>query len=117
MSCRGGALLGDDVDVLASNDALCAHIKEHWSYYTDWADRAVSFGVDNGGERIPSADIIVLIENAIRATAAKTGLNQAVRDAVIDKDRLVHIVARTVYNSPQSCSPTVQGIVRRCQGR
>lgn len=116
MGCRGGELSGNDVDILTTNEAICEHLQKHWTYYTDWADRAVRFGVDNQGAAVPSADVIRFIENAVNATAASTHLNQTVRRSRLSPHEVVYLIARTVYRSPKECSNAVKGLINTCRG-
>lgn len=115
MSCRGGELSGNEIDILTSNDEICRHLKRNWEYYCDWADRAIEFGIDNQGMSLQGEDVIRFIESAILATAAKTQLNATIRTSTIDKDHVVYLLARAVYKSPKECSQEMLILLRSCR--
>jgi hypothetical protein len=116
MGCRGGELNGDEIDILTNNIPICEHIKKNWKLYIDWADRSVSFGVDNEGDSIQVRDLLKIIESAVAGTAAKTKLNDAVLRSKLEKKDFISIVARTAYESPRQCPDTIKQFLKECTG-
>lgn len=116
MGCRGGELSGEEVDILTGNKAICEHLRKNWKHYTDWADRAVSFGVDNEGDKIQVKDLLRIIESAIASTSPKTGLRAAIQSSTINDKQFISIIARATFYSPQECPESIKKLLRKCTG-